>query len=69
MYSHNDLTEFVFCTEKGFKECNVAIIIERVVEVVEMTKCGTVSAVIVIRAVAVIISHIVSDIADEPSDA
>ena len=69
MYSHNDLTEFELWIEKRLQEGYVAIIIEREVEVVEMTESGTVSAVIVIRTFSVIISHIVSDIADEPSDA
>ena len=68
-YDTSQHTEFELWIEERLQEGYVAIIIEREVEVVEMTERGTVSAVIVIRAVAVIISHIVSDIADEPSDA
>ena len=68
-YDTSQHTEFELWIEKRLQKRNVAVVIQWVVEVIEMTESGTVSAVIVIRAVAVIISHIVSDIADEPSDA
>ena len=61
-------TEFKIWIEKRLQEDYVAIRVQWVVEVVKVTESGAGEAVIVIRAVSVVISHIVSDVADETSD-
>ena len=67
-YDTSEHTEFELWIEKRLQEDYVAVRVQWVVEVIEMTESGAGEAVIVIRAVSVVISHIVSDVADETSD-